>query len=151
MAAAVREHLPRADAVIMSAAVADFRPEHVDHGKMKKESLGTAWNVPMTRTVDILAEVVAGNRPPGLKVVGFALETEDLLDRAAAKLRAKGMDLIVANDPIAAGTFGDGEHAVTLLGPDGALWESGPMDKRDLARELMRRIAALLWPPEASA
>ncbi|MBU0742316.1 bifunctional phosphopantothenoylcysteine decarboxylase/phosphopantothenate--cysteine ligase CoaBC [bacterium] len=146
MAAAVGEHLPGADLLLMSAAVADFAPASVSDGKLKKESLGTSWNVPMMRTVDILAEVVDRAAHPGLTVVGFALETKDLVERALEKLRAKDMDFIVANDPTAAGTFGDGVHEVLLIGPDGVLWESGRMDKRALARDLLLQLAPRLRP-----
>ncbi|MBC8424905.1 bifunctional phosphopantothenoylcysteine decarboxylase/phosphopantothenate--cysteine ligase CoaBC [bacterium] len=144
MARAVAEHLSGVDMLLMSAAVADFAPETVQGGKLKKESLGTSWNVPMTRTTDILAEVVDHGTHPGLTVVGFALETEDLVERAREKLRAKDMDFIVANDPTAAGTFGDGEHELLLIGPDGVLWESGRADKGDLARDLLLQLAPRL-------
>ncbi len=140
MAAAVAEHLPESDALFMSAAVADFTPETVSEGKLKKESLGTSWNVPMTRTTDILAEVVDREIHPDVTVIGFALETEDLHARAAKKLSAKGMDFIVANDPVVNGTFGAGEHQVTLIGPDGVVWQSDPAGKDDLARELLSRL-----------
>ena len=151
MATAVRDHLADADVLIMSAAVADFAPETVSGGKLKKESLGTSWNVPMTRTVDILADVVDRAAHPGLTVVGFALETEDLVDRAREKLGAKDMDFIVANDPTAAGTFGDGEHELLLIGPEGVVWESGRADKRVLARELLLQLAPRLRDPGGAA
>jgi phosphopantothenoylcysteine decarboxylase/phosphopantothenate--cysteine ligase len=151
MAAAVRERLPRTDTLIMAAAVADFTPESVGHGKLKKESLGTSWSVNMTRTTDILADIVQVERPAGLKVVGFALETENLLERATAKLRAKGMDAVVANDPIADGTFGEGLHRVTLITADGASETIGPLDKRDLAAALLQRLMPLLRPGGSAA
>ncbi len=151
MARAVAERLGDADVLLMSAAVADFAPETVEGGKLKKESLGTSWNVPMTRTTDILAEVVDRGAHPGLTVVGFALETEDLVERAREKLRAKDMDFIVANDPTAAGTFGDGEHELLLIGPDGVLWESDRADKRVLAHELLLQLAPRLRPAGGDA
>jgi len=145
MAEAVRGHLPGTDLLIMAAAVADFTPTHRPAGKLKKESLGTSWKIEMSRTIDILAEVVERDAHPGLKIAGFALETEDLLVRAEAKRRAKGMDWVVANDPTAEdGTFGAGTHHVWLLGEQGVIWDSGSMDKRDLARELVARLASML-------
>ncbi len=140
MAAAVAKHLNKADALIMSAAVADFTPETVSEGKLKKESLGTSWNVPMTRTIDILADVVDREIHPDVTVIGFALETEDLEIRATEKLSAKGMDFIVANDPVTNGTFGEGKHQITLIGPDGVIWKSDPAGKDDLANELLSRL-----------
>jgi phosphopantothenoylcysteine decarboxylase/phosphopantothenate--cysteine ligase len=151
MAAAVRARLPRADALIMAAAVADFTPENVGRGKLKKESLGTSWTVTMTRTADILADIVQAERPAGLKVVGFALETENLRERATAKLRAKGMDAVIANDPVADGTFGEGLHRVTLIAADGGGEAIGPLDKRELAAELLQRLLPLLRPAGGAA
>ncbi len=142
MAVAVRDALAAgADWLFMAAAVADFTPEQVEGGKLPKESLGTSWNLALRRTDDILGEVVAPARESRLRVVGFALETGDLLARAAKKLRAKGMDFIVANDPTAPGSgFGDGLHRVFLLGPDGLIWDSGSHTKRDLARGLLDHL-----------
>ncbi len=131
--------------LIMAAAVADFSPLEVANGKMKKESIGTAWNLEMTRTVDILADVVRPEVTPGFTVIGFALETEDLINRATEKMRAKGMDYIIANDPTAGdGAFGPGRHRVVLIGPDGVVWDSGPADKTVLAGDLLDRLAPLL-------
>jgi phosphopantothenoylcysteine decarboxylase/phosphopantothenate--cysteine ligase len=142
MAIAVSDALAAgADWLFMAAAVADFAPEQVEGGKLPKESLGTSWNLALRRTDDILGDVVAPTRVPTLRVVGFALETGDLLARAAKKLRAKGMDFIVANDPTAPGSgFGDGPHRVFLLGPDGLLWDSGSHAKHDLARGLLDHL-----------
>lgn len=149
MAAAVSAALPGADLLVMAAAVADFTPAQPSAGKLKKESLGTTWSVPVTRTRDILAEVVDRKAHPRLKVCGFALETEDLLDRARAKMTAKGMDWIVANDPTAAdGAFGPGDHRVHLLDRDGGVWDSGVQDKEALAGELLVRLAAGLAAEE---
>ncbi len=145
MAAAVAEQLPRADALIMSAAVADFTPSEVDQGKLRKESLGTEWRIPLTRTVDILADIVALERRPDQLVVGFALETGDLIARAEEKRRAKGLDFIVANDLAAPDTaFGPGEHHVVLIGPEGIVWDSGPADKETIASELIDRLVPAL-------
>ncbi len=145
MAAAVGDRLDGCDMLIMAAAVADFTPVDPAEGKLKKESLGTAWSVEMTRTTDILAEVVDRDRRPDLKVVGFALETEQVAERAAEKMRAKGMDRVVANDPTAAdGTFGPGTHRVRLIGPDGEEWDSGPADKHAVAHGLMEQLVPLL-------
>ena len=150
MAAAVRDHLQDSDLLIMAAAVADFTPVAPVEGKLKKESLGTSWNVAMMRTTDILAEIVGRHRPAGLKVVGFALETEDLLERAAAKMRAKGMDCVVANNPTGdQGSFGDGAHRVWLLGSDGVIWDSGSSDKAHIAHGLMEQLIPLLDGDEA--
>jgi phosphopantothenoylcysteine decarboxylase/phosphopantothenate--cysteine ligase len=76
-------------------------------------------------------------------VVGFALETDRLLERAAEKRARKGMDWIVANDPTATGgSFGEGRHSVHLLGPDGEVWRNDePADKATLAAALLVQLA----------
>ncbi len=131
-----------ADWLFMSAAVADFTPTHIESGKLKKESLGTSWSLQMTRTVDILTDVVNPDRHEGLHIVGFALETEDLIRRATEKMRAKGMDFIIANDTTTPDSaFGTGEHCITLIGLDGVLWDSGPAFKHELARGIFARLA----------
>jgi phosphopantothenoylcysteine decarboxylase/phosphopantothenate--cysteine ligase len=86
---------------------------------------------------------VAAARPPGLTVVGFALETDRLLERAAAKRETKGMDWIVANDPTApGGGFGEVPHTVHLLGPCGEVWRNEqPLGKDMLAAELLAQLA----------
>ncbi len=144
MAAAVREALAaNPDWLIMSAAVADYTPAQPVAGKLKKESLGARWSLEMKPQVDILAEVVPAHRPAGLKVVGFALETEDVENRAIRKREAKQMDYIVANNPTAAGSgFGAVDHQVLLLGAEGKIWQSASLPKSALATEILARLAA---------
>lgn len=148
MAAEVGEALAAgAEWLFMAAAVADFTPVRREAGKIKKESLGTAWSLELRRTPDILGDVVNPDRHQGLTVVGFALETENLLERAAKKRAAKGMDYIVANDPTAPDSaFGDGQHHAYLIGPAGMLWDSGPQSKRAIARGLLARLAEIAAP-----
>ncbi|MBD3221506.1 bifunctional phosphopantothenoylcysteine decarboxylase/phosphopantothenate--cysteine ligase CoaBC, partial [bacterium] len=143
MAAAVDRALDAGqDWLVMAAAVADFAPREVREGKVKKETQGGGWTLELSRTPDILTDVVAPRRGD-LRVVGFALETGAVLERAAAKREAKGMDWIVANDPTATGgAFGDAPHTVHLIGPDGPAWSSPePATKARLAAALLREIA----------
>src|SRR5207249_1293911 len=95
MEAAVRAHAATADVVIMAAAVADFRPKEVAAEKLKKAE--GVPDVVLEPTPDILREL-AGVRRPGQTLVGFAAETGDVRSYAGEKLRAKGVDLMVAND-----------------------------------------------------
>lgn len=145
MASAVADALDAgADWLFMAAAVADYRPREVAPGKLKKEQQGDAWHLELVRTADILRDVVAPRRG-GLRVVGFALETSDLLARARAKREAKGMDWVVANDPTdAGGAFGDAPHRVHLVGAGGPVWSNDrPLGKAELAAELLRCLAAI--------
>ena len=143
MAAAVGGALDEGcDWLIMSAAVADFKPATFAAGKIKKDVLGDGWSLDMTRNPDILGEVVPGHSPDGLRVVGFALETDDLVERASVKLQAKGMDFILANDPTVAGSgFGSENHQVTLIGSGGIIWESASLPKENLAGEILQQLA----------
>ncbi len=128
--------------LMMAAAVADFALAQPLAGKMKKEDVGEHWELSLVRNPDILGEVVPRHRQSGLKVLGFALETDDLRNRALAKRRAKGMDYIVANDPTAPGAgFGPGRHQVMLLGEAGDIWASESLPKPELAARLLNQLA----------
>ena len=147
MAAAVGEVLDAgADWLIMSAAVADFKPAHCAPGKLKKDVLGDGWSLALTRNPDILGEVVPEHRSDqaseGLRVVGFALETDDMVGRASLKREAKKMDYILANDPTTGGSgFGAENHQVTLIGADGIIWESASVPKKALAEDILKQLA----------
>ena len=118
-------------AVLWGVSINVIRPLHrvVAHceqiaaGKLKKDVLGDTWNLRLVRNPDILGEVVPRYRDTGLRVVGFALETEDVVARALGKLRAKGLDFIVANSAAAAGSGRDAcifEPGDQAAGPAGA-------------------------------
>ncbi|MFG2647472.1 bifunctional phosphopantothenoylcysteine decarboxylase/phosphopantothenate--cysteine ligase CoaBC [Streptomyces sp. NPDC048436] len=109
-----------ADAVVMAAAVADFRPETYATGKIKKKDGQEPAPIALVRNPDILAEI-AGDRPrPGQIVVGFAAETDDVLANGRAKLRRKGCDLLVVNEVGERKTFGSEENEALVLGADGS-------------------------------
>jgi phosphopantothenoylcysteine decarboxylase/phosphopantothenate--cysteine ligase len=121
-----------ADVVVMAAAVADFRPKLAAPGKIKKHE--GVPDIVLEPTPDILAGLGAA-KSPGQVLVGFAAETDDLLANATAKLVAKRLDLIVANDVAAPGVgFGHDTNAVTLLRPDADPITVDLRDKRAIAR-----------------
>jgi phosphopantothenoylcysteine decarboxylase/phosphopantothenate--cysteine ligase len=133
---AVTAVLSGADWLIMAAAVADYAPSEPSPGKLKKSDLGERMQLAMHRNPDILAGAAAAGT--GAKMVGFALETADVVATARAKLADKKLDYIVANDPTAPGsTFGPGDHRVTLLGREGVVWESDSLPKTKLAEHLL--------------
>ena len=138
MREAVERAVEGADALVMAAAVADFRPAAASDHKIKKRPGQETVSLEMVRNPDILAEV----RRPGLIKVGFAAETEDLLANAAAKLSAKGLDMIVANDAVA--TIGASQSTATVLRPGAAPEHLTTMAKADLADQLIARVAALI-------
>ncbi len=138
---AMAEHAPDADVVVMSAAVADFRPADVAATKLKKtDDPGEVPEVRLVRNPDVLAELVAA-RPPGQLVVGFAAETGDddgdVLTHARAKLARKGCDLLVVNDVSGGGVFGRPDNAAVVLAADGSATEV-PHGSKDA-------VAAAVW------
>ena len=144
MEAAVLGLAPSADAVVMAAAVADFRPKAVAPSKLKKDT--GVPEVVLEPTTDILAEL-GRRKQPGQVLVGFAAETEDLVANATAKLQRKRLDLVVANDVGAPGAgFGHDTNAVTLVAADGTVRTLGLRSKQAVAEALADEIAALLGP-----
>ncbi|MGW7416202.1 bifunctional phosphopantothenoylcysteine decarboxylase/phosphopantothenate--cysteine ligase CoaBC [Streptomyces sp. NPDC054863] len=113
-----------ADAVVMAAAVADFRPETYATGKIKKKDGEEPAPVALVRNPDILAEVAGGGTGerlrPGQVVVGFAAETDDVLANGRKKLLRKGCDLLVVNEVGERKTFGSEENEAVVLAADGA-------------------------------
>lgn len=142
MLAAVQAALP-ADAAVMAAAVADWRVANQGAQKMKKDGSGRAPALEFAENPDILATVSKAAARPRL-VVGFAAETEHVVDHATAKRARKGCDWIVANDVSPqTGIMGGSENAVVLISDAGA--ESWPrMGKDQVAKKLALRIAEVL-------
>ncbi|MEV5980591.1 bifunctional phosphopantothenoylcysteine decarboxylase/phosphopantothenate--cysteine ligase CoaBC [Streptomyces sp. NPDC052114] len=109
-----------ADAVVMAAAVADFRPAAYAAGKIKKKDGEEPAPIALVRNPDILAEVAGERARPGQVVVGFAAETDDVLANGRAKLARKGCDLLVVNEVGERKTFGSEENEAVVLGADGS-------------------------------
>jgi phosphopantothenoylcysteine decarboxylase/phosphopantothenate--cysteine ligase len=135
----------QADALIMAAAVADFTPLEPATQKIKKD---TNFNsIQLTRTEDILKELAkirAVTNVPKV-VVGFAAETEDLIENAMSKLQSKNLDLIVANNiALTESGFGVDTNLVSLIGRDGSVESLPLMSKTDVADQVMYRVINLL-------
>ncbi|WP_225845590.1 bifunctional phosphopantothenoylcysteine decarboxylase/phosphopantothenate--cysteine ligase CoaBC [Streptomyces sp. HPF1205] len=109
-----------ADAVVMAAAVADFRPAAYAPGKIKKRDGEDPAPVALVRNPDILAELSASRPRPGQLVVGFAAETDDVLANGRAKLARKGCDLLVVNEVGERKAFGSEENEAVILAADGS-------------------------------
>jgi phosphopantothenoylcysteine decarboxylase/phosphopantothenate--cysteine ligase len=145
MAAATARAATGADAVVMAAAVADFRPAEVAAQKLKKRAMGESASLSLARNPDILAGLGAtrgGARRPVL--VGFAAETEGVVAEARAKLESKGCDLVVANDvsqPDAG--FAVDTNRVVMVEADGA-HELPLMSKDEVAHAILDRVVELL-------
>jgi phosphopantothenoylcysteine decarboxylase/phosphopantothenate--cysteine ligase len=128
------------DIVVMSAAVADFRPKTQAVRKLRKSD--GVPQIDLEPTVDILAEL-GRRRRRGQVLVGFAAETDDLAERAAAKLMQKGVDVIVANDVLAPGVgFAHDTNAVTILRAGAAPSAVALASKHDVAMAVLDAAAA---------
>jgi phosphopantothenoylcysteine decarboxylase/phosphopantothenate--cysteine ligase len=142
---AVLESIGGADALIMAAAVADFRPQSSAPQKIKKQAESLALN--LVRTPDILAAVAERRSAEGhpRAVIGFAAETRDVLANAREKLARKKLDLIAANDVSAVDSgFEVDTNRVTLLDASGGMDTLPLMSKPAVAEKIMDRLAAML-------
>ncbi|MEO5941351.1 MAG: bifunctional phosphopantothenoylcysteine decarboxylase/phosphopantothenate--cysteine ligase CoaBC [Candidatus Limnocylindrales bacterium] len=152
MSDAVRAAMADADALVMAAAVADFRPRAVAERKLTRDA---ALTVELEPTEDILAGVSAMVAQPGDPsrpiLVGFAAETGSL-NRAVDKLRRKGVDFLVANDVAEEGSgFGTDTNHVWILSADGTEIDLPLRSKRAVAEEILDRVAAALDARDAPA
>ena len=139
---------PAADAVVMAAAPADFRPVDVSDAKIKKAADGSAPAITLVQNPDILHEISSDRARSGMVIVGFAAETGDdtgsVLDLARAKLARKGCDLLVVNDVSGGAVFGSADNEAVILGADGATVDVPRGSKSALAHviwdEVTRRL-----------
>jgi phosphopantothenoylcysteine decarboxylase / phosphopantothenate---cysteine ligase len=139
MLAACQEALP-VDVAVMAAAVADWRVERVAAHKLKKDGSGPPTLV-LAENPDILASIAGGTNDRPTLVIGFAAETDDIVDNARAKRLRKRCDWILANDVSpGSGTFGGDSNRIHLVDADGV--EDWPvMTKTEVAARLAQRIA----------
>jgi phosphopantothenoylcysteine decarboxylase/phosphopantothenate--cysteine ligase len=135
----------RADAIVMAAAVADFRPAGRSEQKIKKRGEPPA-PITLTENPDVLRELVATRRPASQVIVGFAAETGDLLANGRAKLAAKGCDLLVVNQVGAGLAFGTSDNEAVVLTADGAEVKVARGPKEALADVVWDLVVARLGP-----
>lgn len=142
MARAVSAALPMADVLVMAAAPADFKPAAPASAKIRKTSAPPPLE--LAPTPDILATTRPARRGDAV-IVGFALETHDVLEHARGKLASKGLDLIVVNDATESGAgFGVDTNRVTLLDRDGGEDHLALMPKSDVADAILDRVETLM-------
>ncbi|MCL4520366.1 MAG: bifunctional phosphopantothenoylcysteine decarboxylase/phosphopantothenate--cysteine ligase CoaBC [Firmicutes bacterium] len=128
--------LPQADFVVAAAAVSDFKPKVVLSDKAHKEDIALTWQ--MERTADIVSELVRKKRR-GTRIIGFAAETDRLVESGQRKLRDKGLDWIVANAVGAEQGFADFPYRATILGQGGV--EEIVEGKEATAQAILNRLA----------
>lgn len=139
MERAVREAVVDADALVMAAAVADYAPIHVSQEKIKKT--GENLMVEMGRNPDILLGLAEMDLPRLVRI-GFAAETQHLLDNARLKLEKKKLDMIVSNEAVA--SIGSDTSLLFLIKKDGIIEELPPLSKRESARIIVERLIGLI-------
>jgi phosphopantothenoylcysteine decarboxylase/phosphopantothenate--cysteine ligase len=141
---AVMRQQKKADAIIMSAAVADFTPVTTSVKKIKKfQADGRAMSIELKKTRDVLQELGAKNSRSVL--VGFALETDHGVENATRKLKEKKLDLIVLNNPREEGAgFDVDTNVVTIISKNGRVEKLKKMPKYDAAQEILNRVARLM-------
>jgi len=140
MREAVLDNLGRVDVLVKAAAPADFRPARRVEGKIKKTK--TPSPIELTRNPDILAEI--GAQKGDKILVGFAAESENLIENAKAKLKAKNLDMIVANQIGAPGAaFGTATNQVSLVFQEGKVEALPLLGKEDVADRIWDRIVPL--------
>ncbi|GAA3591068.1 bifunctional phosphopantothenoylcysteine decarboxylase/phosphopantothenate--cysteine ligase CoaBC [Klugiella xanthotipulae] len=146
LARAVTAAASEADIVIMAAAVADYRPETVAEGKLKKDAVGESLTLTLVQTPDILAGLAAARRP-GQVVVGFAAETaadrDELLARGRAKAARKGADLLVLNAVGWQHGFGADNTTVVVIRADGEIVAEASGSKDEAARAVFDAVGCL--------
>lgn len=138
---AVVKHYDQANAVIKSAAVADYHPKEKLEQKLKKSA--AEWSLELTKNQDILRYL--GENKGNRILVGFAAETDNLMNNAEKKVREKNLDFIVANDVTQAGAgFGTDTNIVKFLYKDGRVEHLDKMSKQEVAHRILDRIRKLL-------
>ncbi|QQS33751.1 MAG: bifunctional phosphopantothenoylcysteine decarboxylase/phosphopantothenate--cysteine ligase CoaBC [Acidobacteriota bacterium] len=139
---AVINELQNATVFVGAAAVADYAPVNAADAKIKKDGRDT-MTLELAKTPDILADV-SKNRHDGLIVVGFAAETDNVVEYARSKMAKKGLDIVVANDITKEGAgFNTDTNIATILTKDSEADELPLMSKRDLADRLLDRVVKL--------
>ncbi len=129
---------PDSNLIIMSAAVADYRPENISETKIKKGD--GIPQIPLTATKDILTEL-GSKKKPGQILVGFALETNNELDNAKAKLKNKNLDLIVLNSLQDEGAgFGTDTNKISIIDKDGGVTPYATKPKKEVAEDIVAFI-----------
>lgn len=141
MAKEVQKNFPRADVVIMAAAVSDFRFTEVSSQKIKKSKL--AKKVELVQTPDILKNL--GQKKRGKILVGFAAETENIIDNALKKIKEKKLDLVVANDVSQKGIgFESDFNQVSIVDPKAKVLQTEKASKREISQIIFDKVEEII-------
>lgn len=139
----VMQYGNQSDIIIKSAAVADYKPKNISDKKLKKKD--GEMSIELDRTKDILFEL-GQNKREGQILVGFAAETNDVLENAQSKIKRKNLDMIVANDVKKAGAgFGTQTNIVTIIEKDGTIQALPIMSKNEVAKAVFDKISEKIY------
>ncbi len=142
MYAACMKHFDDADITVMSAAVGDYKPEHIANGKMKKNAEDI--NLKLIRTKDIVAELGARKKKKQV-LVGFALETDNEKENAKEKLGKKNLDFIVLNSLNDEGAgFGYDTNKITIIDKQNIIKEFTLKTKREVAKDIVNAVIEMI-------
>jgi phosphopantothenoylcysteine decarboxylase/phosphopantothenate--cysteine ligase len=144
MLEAVLDYYNNAQAVIMAAAVSDFKPKETKRTKIKKtehRTQNTEHRIELEQTEDILKTLAKQKGRKGRKLIGFALETNDLIENAKKKLKGKNLDLIIAND---SSTFDSNMIKFSIIDKLGNISDYPQQPKKQAAQVILDRVAALI-------
>lgn len=137
----VMKYAESADIIIKCAAVSDYTPDKINRAKIKKDAEN--MEIRLSRTTDILSEL--GSKYPGKVIVGFAAESDDIVDNSIKKVRAKNVDLIIANNIAEENSgFGSDTNLVYIVDRDGRVTELPIMSKHDVAHKILDRISMIV-------
>jgi phosphopantothenoylcysteine decarboxylase/phosphopantothenate--cysteine ligase len=140
----VREAIPEAHVAVFAAAVSDFRPESVWNEKLKRREQGGELQITLAENPDIARETMELRRP-GTVMVGFALESEELIGNALRKLEEKSFSFVVANRADEDDSGFEAETSrVSIISPTGQVEELPLLHKEEVAEEILDRAEALL-------
>jgi phosphopantothenoylcysteine decarboxylase/phosphopantothenate--cysteine ligase len=140
----VQEGIPDADVVVFAAAVSDFRPETVWNEKLKRREQGGELRITLGENPDIARETVELRRPDAV-VVGFALESEELIGNALRKLEEKSFSFVVANRASEDDSGFESEtNRVSIVSPSGEVEELPLLHKEEVAEGILDRVEGLL-------
>ncbi len=136
---AVMDHLEGSDIVVKAAAVSDFRPKKIYETKIKKQASGDGMEIAFVKNPDILREV--GDRKGDRILVGFAAETDNIIENGQEKIKRKNLDMLVLNDISASNAgFEKDINTVHFLYPDGSVKDLPTMSKTDLGKRIVKEI-----------
>lgn len=140
----LKERFPQADILVMAAAVADYRPINIVDHKIKKKADDPRLTIELTETIDVLKNIAKMKRNDQY-VVGFAAETNDLLENATRKLNSKNADMIIANSVAGSmGAFGNDQNQVTILQRDQDPIKLDQQPKDQIASQIIELVSAKL-------